>query len=38
MLGILTEYKDVIAFGLLVMVLIFRPTGIFGEVLSEKKV
>jgi len=38
MLGIPTEYKDVIAFGLLVMVLIFRPTGIFGEVLSEKKV
>jgi branched-chain amino acid transport system permease protein len=38
MLGIPTEYKDVIAFGLLVLVLIFRPTGIFGEVLSEKKV
>lgn len=37
-LGIPTEYKDVIAFGLLVLVLIFRPTGIFGEVLSEKKV
>jgi len=38
MLGIPTEYKDVIAFSLLVMVLVFRPTGIFGEVLSEKKV
>lgn len=38
LLGIPTEYKDVIAFGLLVLVLIFRPTGIFGEVLSEKKV
>ncbi len=38
MLGIPTEYKDVIAFSLLVLVLIFRPTGIFGEVLSEKKV
>lgn len=38
MLGIPTEYKDVIAFGLLVLVLIFRPTGIFGEVLAEKKV
>jgi branched-chain amino acid transport system permease protein len=38
MLGIGTQDKDVIAFGLLVLVLIFRPTGIFGEVLSEKKV
>jgi branched-chain amino acid transport system permease protein len=38
MLGIPTEYKDVIAFTLLVLVLIFRPTGIFGEVLSEHKV
>ncbi len=37
-LGIPAEYKDVIAFSLLVLVLIFRPTGIFGEVLSEKKV
>jgi branched-chain amino acid transport system permease protein len=37
-LGIPTEYKDVIAFSLLVLVLIFRPTGIFGEVLSEQKV
>jgi branched-chain amino acid transport system permease protein len=32
-----TEYKDVIAFSVLVLVLIFRPTGIIGEVLSEKK-
>ncbi len=38
MLGINAEYKDVIAFTLLVLVLIFRPTGIFGEVLAEKKV
>jgi branched-chain amino acid transport system permease protein len=38
MLGINAEYKDVIAFSLLVLVLIFRPTGIFGEVLAEKKV
>ena len=30
------EYKDVIAFGLLVLVLIFRPSGILGEVVSEK--
>ncbi|NDJ74733.1 MAG: branched-chain amino acid ABC transporter permease [Chloroflexi bacterium] len=38
MLGIPTEYKDVIAFSLLVLVLIFRPTGIFGDLASEKKV
>jgi len=38
MLGINAEYKDVIAFSLLVLVLVFRPTGIFGEVLAEKKV
>ncbi|MCP4404275.1 MAG: branched-chain amino acid ABC transporter permease [bacterium] len=31
------EYKDVIAFSLLVLVLIFRPTGIMGEVLATKK-
>jgi branched-chain amino acid transport system permease protein len=30
------EYKDVIAFGLLVLVLIFRPNGILGEVVSER--
>lgn len=38
-LGVLVmpaEYKDVIAFGLLVLVLVFRPTGILGEVVSEK--
>jgi branched-chain amino acid transport system permease protein len=32
------QLKDVIAFGILVLVLIFRPTGILGEVLSEDKV
>jgi branched-subunit amino acid ABC-type transport system permease component len=32
------QLKDVIAFGILVLVLIFRPTGIMGEVLSEEKV
>ncbi len=37
LLGIAPQLKDVISFGLLVMVLIFRPTGILGEVLSEKK-
>ncbi len=36
-LGINTQLKDVIAFGLLVIVLIFRPSGLLGEVLSEKK-
>ena len=37
LLGIPSQLEDVIAFGMLVLVLIFRPTGIFGEVLSEKK-
>lgn len=31
-----SEYKDVIAFSLLVLVLIFRPTGILGEAVSER--
>ncbi|MBE3088150.1 MAG: branched-chain amino acid ABC transporter permease, partial [Chloroflexi bacterium] len=38
MLGINFQLKDVIAFGILVLVLIFRPTGIMGEVLTEEKV
>ncbi|WKZ50037.1 MAG: branched-chain amino acid ABC transporter permease [Anaerolineales bacterium] len=37
-LGINFQLKDVIAFGILVLVLIFRPTGIMGEVLTEEKV
>ncbi len=37
-LGLNFQLKDVIAFGILVLVLIFRPTGILGEVLSEDKV
>lgn len=36
-LGLPTEYKDVIAFSILVIVLIFRPMGLLGEVLSEQK-
>lgn len=36
-LGIPTEYKDIIAFSVLVLILIFRPTGLFGEILSGKK-
>ncbi len=38
LLGLSQQLKDVIAFGMLVLVLVFRPTGIFGEVLSKKKV
>jgi branched-chain amino acid transport system permease protein len=37
LLGIPSQLKDVVAFGMLVLILILRPTGIFGEVLSEKK-
>ena len=31
------QLKDVIAFIMLVLILIFRPTGLFGEVLARKK-
>ncbi len=37
-LGLDFQLKDVIAFSILVLVLIFRPSGIMGEVLSEEKV
>jgi branched-chain amino acid transport system permease protein len=37
-LGINFQLKDVLAFAILVLVLIFRPTGIMGEVLTEEKV
>jgi branched-chain amino acid transport system permease protein len=37
-LGISFQLKDVIAFIILVLVLIFRPTGIVGEILTEEKV
>lgn len=30
------EWRDVIAFSLLVFVLLFRPTGIFGELVSRR--
>jgi branched-chain amino acid transport system permease protein len=36
-LDISTQLKDVISFGLLVIVLIFRPSGLLGEVLARKK-
>ncbi|MCG3140112.1 MAG: High-affinity branched-chain amino acid transport system permease protein LivH [Anaerolineae bacterium] len=37
LLGIPSQYKDVIAFTLLVLVLIFRPQGILGEQLGAEK-
>jgi branched-chain amino acid transport system permease protein len=37
LLGMPFQLKDVLAFSILVLVLIFRPQGILGEVLSEKK-
>jgi branched-chain amino acid transport system permease protein len=30
-------YKDIVSFSLLVLILIFKPTGILGETLAEKK-
>jgi branched-chain amino acid transport system permease protein len=36
-LDISNQLKDVISFGLLVIVLIFRPSGLLGEVLARKK-
>ena len=37
-LGIDFQLKDVIAFSILILVLIFRPSGILGEALAEEKV
>ncbi|RPJ51823.1 MAG: branched-chain amino acid ABC transporter permease [Chloroflexi bacterium] len=37
-LGINFQLKDVISFSILVLVLIFRPSGILGEALSEEKI
>jgi branched-chain amino acid transport system permease protein len=37
MLGLDNQLKDLVAFSTLVLFMIFRPTGIFGEVLTEKK-
>ena len=36
-LGMPIQMKDVLAFSILVLVLIFRPSGILGEVLSQEK-
>lgn len=37
-LGISYQLKDVIAFAILIFILIFKPSGIFGEVLAEEKI
>jgi branched-chain amino acid transport system permease protein len=37
-LGINFQLKDVLAFSILVLALIFRPSGILGEVLTEEKI
>jgi branched-chain amino acid transport system permease protein len=37
-LGMDFQLKDVIAFSILVLVLVFRPSGILGEILTEEKV
>ncbi len=37
LLGLPNQLKDLVAFGMLVIFMIYRPTGIFGEVLSKKK-
>lgn len=37
-LGISYQLKDVLAFVILIIILVFRPSGILGEVLSEEKV
>ncbi len=37
LLDIPRQLKDVLGFGMLALILIFRPTGLLGEVLSEKK-
>ena len=31
-----SEYKDVVAFGLLILVLLFRPSGLLGKPEVEK--
>ncbi|HSC72356.1 MAG TPA: branched-chain amino acid ABC transporter permease, partial [Candidatus Methylomirabilis sp.] len=30
------EYKDILAFSILIVILIFRPRGLLGEVVTEK--
>jgi branched-chain amino acid transport system permease protein len=31
-----TEYKDVFAFGTLILILIFKPAGLLGKAVTEK--
>jgi branched-chain amino acid transport system permease protein len=31
-----TEYKDIVAFGVLILILIFKPSGLLGKAVSEK--
>jgi branched-chain amino acid transport system permease protein len=31
-----TEYKDIVAFGLLIVILIFKPAGLLGKAVAEK--
>jgi branched-chain amino acid transport system permease protein len=38
LLGMSSQLKDVIAFGMLVLILIFRPSGLFGASQAQKKV
>jgi branched-chain amino acid transport system permease protein len=38
LLNIDFQLKDVIAFTILILVLIFRPSGLLGEALTEEKV
>ena len=30
------EYKDIVAFGILIIILIFRPSGLLGEQVAQK--
>mgnify|MGYP000498294259 CR=1 FL=1 len=30
------EYKDVVAFGILILILIFRPSGLLGQTVGQK--
>ena len=33
---VLSSYKDAIAFGILILILIIKPTGLFGKSIKEK--
>ena len=38
LLGMSAQIKDLLVFGILVLVLLFRPGGVFGENMAEKGV